>query len=161
LRIALKSFIAALMLVFPLISCQSQGPLSPTPPHPVTVQITGPSSAYFAQQGEFRVAAFDVRIRELTGRPAVGVPVRLVVRRGPGEIIPSDAYSDNEGRIRALYAVFVPPEDAVAQIGAVVYNDTSFCSIKIPAGPVPSVEEVAPGFVPLLQKLLDDMIEIR
>ena len=147
--------------MLPLVSCQSQGPLAPNPPHPVIVQISGPTGAYFAQQGDFRVAAFDVRIRETNGRPAVGVPACLVVRRGPGEIIPSEAFSDNEGRIRALYAVFVPPEDAVAQIGAVVYNDTTYLSIKIPAGPVPSVEEVAPGFVPLLQKLLDGMIESR
>ena len=147
------------MLVFPLVSCQSQGPLSPIPPHPVIVQISGPSSAYFAQQGEFRVAAFDVRLRELNGRPAVGVPAELVVRRGPGEIIPPNAFSDNEGRIRALYAVFAPTEDAVAQLAAVVYNDTTLCSIKIPAGAMPEVKDVAPGMVDMLQKLLDEMME--
>ena len=157
----MKPFIAALTLVLPLLSCQSQGPLSPMPPHPVIVQISGPSRAYFAQQGDFRVAAFDVWVRELNGRPAYGVPADLFVRRGPGEIIPSHAFTDPEGRIRALYAVFAPPQDAVAQLAVDIYDDTTFCSIKIPAGPVPEVKEVAPGLVPALKKLLENMIQSK
>jgi hypothetical protein len=150
--------VSALTLAIFTLSCQSQGPLAPTPPRPVTVQFAGPSCAVFAQQGDYRVCAVDILILEKDRYPAIGVPVSLFVKRGPGELIPSQALTDRDGRARALFCAEAPQSDQVVVLGAVVFTDTTLISIKLPAGPAPSLEEVAPGNGEFLSRLLDRMI---
>lgn len=145
MNIAKKQRSLALTLVPLLVSCQSPGPLAPTPPRPVTVQIVGPSRAYFAQRGDLRVGAFDVWVREPNGSPAAAVPVRLFVSRGPGQIIPPESLTDAGGRIRALFCAFSPPLDIIVQVAAVVFDDTTSCSILLPAGEVADLEDRLPG----------------
>ena len=114
-----------------LSSCDSDQLTAPEFITDVTVSINGLEQDYSVPEGELIVAAFELEILDLDGKPIGGIPAAVNVASGPGSVGTRGQNSTIDGLIPAVFYVSAPLGDTTSVLMAIAGYDTAYISLQI------------------------------
>ncbi len=120
------------IILLSVSSCRNTSPTSPGEIPPLNLSINELDSLVTGRAGELTAVAFEVII-DCEEKDVVpnGIPLDILVERGPGRVS-YRVERDNSGlEIKGLYYVILAPGDTTAAVMAVAGLDTTRAEIRL------------------------------